>query len=75
MKISKDVEDVLRTLAAVKTVSSPFDRADDGEKIELRGFCLEGAHCYIPASIIDKARGAIVLLDAANSTGESLTSG
>lgn len=66
MNISKDVEDVLRTLAAVKTVGSPFDRAD-GEEIELRGFCLEGAHCYVPASIIDKARGAIVLLDAASS--------
>lgn len=64
MLISKDAENVLRTIAAIKTVGTPFDRADDNEQIEVRGFALEGAHCFIPASIIDWARGAVVLLDA-----------
>jgi hypothetical protein len=63
MHLSKDAEEVLRTIAAIKTVGSAFDRAD-GEELKLSAFCLENAHCYIPASIIDKARSAVVLLDA-----------
>lgn len=64
MIISEDAIFVLRTIAAIPTVGSAFERSDDGESVEVRGLCIEGARHFITATIIDRARSAVVLLDA-----------
>lgn len=58
---------VLRAIAAIPTVGSAGTRADNDE-IEVRGFAIEGARTYLPASIIDWARSALVIYDAAVSS-------
>ena len=70
MIISEDAIFVLRIVAAIPTVGSAFERSDDGDSVEVRGFSIEGARHFIPATIIDKARSAVVLLDASGPAPE-----
>lgn len=54
---------VLRAIASIPTVGSAVVRADNDE-IKVSGFAIEGGHTYLPSSIIDWARSAVVLYDA-----------
>lgn len=70
MIISEDAIFVLRTIAAIQTLDGDTSTRADGEELKLSGFCLDGGHWFIPASVIDKARSAVALLDASGPAPE-----